>query len=69
MSELDDDFLEEWNFDKITKLVLEAKKVIERPNKTYYFTCPNCGNEAYGGKASNGHMHVKCETCDIAICQ
>lgn len=68
MDGIDDDFFG-WDFDKIQKLLLEAKKNIKRPNKTYFFTCPNCGNEAYGGKASNGHVHVKCETCDIAICQ
>ena len=67
--EINDEFLAEFNFDKIMKLVLEAKKVIKKSNKTYYFTCPNCKKEAYGGKAGNGHLHVKCEYCNIAMCQ
>ena len=65
MNEIDD----RWDFDKICDLVEEAKKVIKKSNKTYYFTCPTCGNEAYGGKASNGHMHVKCDTCNIGMLQ
>lgn len=55
--------------DEILKLVLEAKKVIKKTNTTYYFNCPNCGNEASGGMAANGHLHVRCEHCNIAICQ
>lgn len=64
-----DEFFKGFDFNKIAKLVSEAKKVIKKTNKTYYFNCPNCGHEANGGRASNGHLHVRCEHCDIAMCQ
>lgn len=65
-----DEYFKSFDFGKIAKiakLVSKAKKVIKKNNKTYYFNCPNCGNEVYGGRASNGHLHVKCEHCNIAM--
>ena len=55
---------------KAINLMREAKVVCKEANKTYEFECPNCKCKAYAGKASiNGHIHLRCDKCNISIMQ
>ena len=52
------------------KLMKKAREVCIEPNKTYEFECPNCGGRARAGKSSiNGHIHLRCDKCNISIMQ
>lgn len=68
MEEIDKDMME--MVSKGIRLMKKAKEVCKETNKTYEFTCPNCGKQARAGKASiNNHIHLRCDNCNISIMQ
>lgn len=57
-------------FEEEMKLIQKAREVCKKPDKTYEFECPICGGQARAGKSSiNGHIHLRCDKCDISIMQ
>lgn len=60
----------EKEFIKPFNLLKKAHEICKIPNKTYEFECPSCGGQARAGKASiNGHIHARCDKCNISIMQ
>lgn len=55
---------------KMVTFMKVAQDVIKEVDKQYEFTCPLCGGDAIGGKASiNNHIHAKCNKCNFSIMQ
>lgn len=55
---------------KMVTFMKVAQDVIKEVEKQYEFTCPLCGGDAIGGKASiNNHIHAKCNKCNFSIMQ
>lgn len=55
---------------KMVTFMKVAQDVIKEVDKQYEFTCPLCGGDAIGGKASiNNHIHAKCNKCNFSITQ
>lgn len=56
--------------EKFLAFLGSATSTIEQRGKTFEWKCPICGGKAVGGKArSNGHIHAKCNDCNMEVMQ
>ena len=47
-----------------------ARNIVDKRGRDYVLFCPNCGGKAYGHKSAyNGHIRVRCKTCQIRAFQ
>lgn len=45
-----------------------ASEVCKEKGKVYEFECPICKNKASAIRSTlNGHLHAKCDKCDIWV--
>lgn len=66
--EIDDLNLEDKEIKDTINFIKVANDVCKEKGKMYEFQCPICNGQAKAIKSDyNGHLHAKCEECDLTI--